>query len=216
MPPGPPSRADPLEQARPARVSKAQPCWQAAGCWCLAGGAMPLFGGRPELASSHRAHGRLMQLLSNSQTRIRGERGRRCGGLWAAAPHIGLGGPSSFRGSPISPCQPRAPRHGPKVKAGSAESTEVWKNGWVCRSGWKTPQIWGGGMLLPAGKGPPNPKSGAPSSVWSPFRDITPGLQRILRGTRCPAMPTLPHHPHPRHLHPHHSHPHPPSGPSPK
>lgn len=100
MPPGPPSRADPLEQARPARVSKAQPCWQAAGCWCLAGGAMPLFGGRPELASSHRAHGRLMQLLSNSQTRIRGERGRRCGGLWAAAPHIGLGGPSSFRGSP--------------------------------------------------------------------------------------------------------------------
>lgn len=196
--------------ARPDRVGRPR----GAGAWL--GGPRRVSGAGRSQHRRTEPTGDLCSCLATPKPGLEANEAGDVGGCGLQPPASPWGVPPLSGGPPISPRQPQAPRHGPKLKAGSADSTEVWKNGWVCRSGWKTPQIWGGGMLLRAGKGPPNPKSGAPSSAWSPFGDITPGLQRMLGGTQCPAMPTLPHHPHPRHLHPRHPHPHPPSGPSPK
>lgn len=71
----------------------------------------------------------------------------------------------------------------------------------------------GGGSDAPmSGEETPRPQKWSPLLCLEPAAGhITPGVLRVLSGTLCPTMPTLPHHPHPCHPHPH-----PPSGPSPK
>lgn len=137
----PPSRMTPVSKLGQGEAVRPECADGSGGAGARLGGATLCFGGWLEQLRRG-AHGRFMQLLSNSQTRIRVRQAM--GGLWAAAPRIALGVPPVCRGAPAQPA-------GPNTWAWSRGSSGVCREHqgfWNCRSGWRTSQMWGGQMLL--------------------------------------------------------------------
>lgn len=118
--------------------------WGGAGA--RLGGAMLCFGGWLE---QHRrgAHGRLMQLLSNSQTRIRGERGRRWGGCGLQPPALPWES-LLFAGVPQLTLPAPAPRHAPGWQQGLQGAPRAGKVAETAGLVGEHPKWGGGGQML--------------------------------------------------------------------
>lgn len=138
-----------------------------------------------ELGAGQSRHRQLLWLLSNSQTRISGT-GREMRGDAGYSPLHPPGIPLPSWGPPV------VSQHLGMVqgKSGVCGQHQGWKNGWNCRCCWKTPQIWGVGCSCEQGRDPQFPKGLCLGTA--PLE-----LQWTLGGMWCPAIRTLPCHPHP-------------------